>query len=94
MSYSGLLSITCLINKTFIIKEEPIIFSRGIFDNTIDEDEIIYGLEEEICRFFEDKRNISKKDKKINQNLETLSRNFIYKYTGKKPLTNISIIHI
>ena len=51
-------------------------------------------LEEEIYKFFDDKNNISKKEKKIYQKLETLSRNLIYKHSRKKPLTNISIVHI
>ena len=45
-------------------------------------------------KFFEDKTNLSKKEKKLYQKLETLSRNFIFKHTRKKPLTNISIVHI
>ena len=36
----------------------------------------------------------SRKEKKIYQKLETLSRNLIYKHSRKKPLTNISIVHI
>ena len=38
--------------------------------------------------------NLSKKEKKLYQKLETLSRNFVFKHTRKKPLTNISIVHI
>ena len=94
ISYSGVLFITCLVNKKFVLKEEPSLFSKGVFGNNMDEEDIIYQLEEEIYRFFDDKNNLKKKDKKINQKLETLSRNFIYKHTGKKPLTNINIIHI
>ena len=70
------------------LNEEP----PDLYD--INEEDIIYQLEEEIYQFFDDKNNLKKKDKKINQKLETLSRNFIYKHTGKKPLTNINIIHI
>ena len=94
ISYSGVLFITCLVNKKFVLKEEPSLFSKGVFGNNMDEEDIIYQLEEEIYRFFDDQNNFKKKDKKINQKLETLSRNFIYKHTGKKPLTNINIIHI
>jgi hypothetical protein len=55
---------------------------------------MVYLLEEEIYKFFEDKTNLSKKEKKLYQKLETLSRNFVFKHTRKKPLTNISIVHI
>ena len=67
---------------------------RMIFWDASPEMNFQYQLEEEIYQFFDDKNNLKKKDKKINQKLETLSRNFIYKHTGKKPLTNINIIHI
>ena len=94
ISYNGVLFITCVLNKKFVLKDDPSVFSKGIFGDDINEEDIIYQLEEEIYQFFDDKNNLKKKDKKINQKLETLSRNFIYKHTGKKPLTNINIIHI
>ena len=94
MSYNGALAITCIINKKYELKENPIIFSSGLFSEDLNEDDLIYQLEEEIYQFFDDKKNLNKKDKKINQKLETISRNFIYKHTLKKPLTNISIVHI
>ena len=77
------------------LKNEPVIFSSGILsDDEYDSDEVINILEEEIYKFFDDKSNISKKEKKIYQKLEALSRNLIYKHSRKKPLTNISIVHI
>ena len=94
LSYSGVLFITCILNKKLDLKDDPSIFSRGIFSNDINEEDIIYQLEEEIYKFFEDKNNLKKKDRKINQKLETLCKNFIFKHTGKKPLTNINIVHI
>ena len=95
MSYNGVLNITCLLDKKMNLKETPIIFTSGIVsDEEHDNDEMVYLLEEEIYKFFDDKSNISKKEKKVHQKLETLSRNFIYKHARKKPLTNISIVHI
>ena len=94
LSYSGVLFITCILNKKLDLKDDPSIFSRGIFSNDINEEDIIYQLEEEIYQFFEDKNNLNKKDRKINQKLETLCKNFIFKHSGKKPLTNINIVHI
>ena len=95
MSYNGVLNITCVLDKKMNLKNEPIIFSSGILsDDEYDSDEVINILEEEIYKFFDDKSNISKKEKKIYQKLETLSRNLIYKHSRKKPLTNISIVHI
>ena len=95
MSYNGVLNITCVLDKKMNLKNEPVIFSSGILsDDEYDSDELINILEEEIYKFFDDKNNISKKEKKIYQKLETLSRNLIYKHSRKKPLTNISIVHI
>ena len=95
MSYNGVLNITCVLDKKMNLKNEPVIFSSGILsDDEYDSDEVINILEEEIYKFFNDKNNISKKEKKIYQKLETLSRNLIYKHSRKKPLTNISIVHI
>ena len=95
MSYNGILNITCILDKKMNLKNEPVIFSSGILsDDEYDSDEVINILEEEIYKFFDDKNNISKKEKKIYQKLETLSRNLIYKHSRKKPLTNISIVHI
>ena len=95
MSYNGVLNITCVLDKKMNLKNEPVIFSSGILsDDEYDSDEVINILEEEIYKFFDDKNNISKKEKKIYQKLETLSRNLIYKHSRKKPLTNISIVHI
>ena len=95
MSYNGVLNITCVLDKKMNLKNEPVIFSSGILsDDEYDSDDVINILEEEIYKFFDDKSNISKKEKKIYQKLETLSRNLIYKHSRKKPLTNISIVHI
>ena len=95
MSYNGVLNITCVLDKKMNLKNEPVIFSSGILsDDEYDSDEVINILEEEIYKFFDDKSNISKKEKKIYQKLEILSRNLIYKHSRKKPLTNISIVHI
>ena len=95
MSYNGVLNITCVLDKKMNLKNDPVIFSSGILsDDEYDSDEVINILEEEIYKFFDDKSNISKKEKKIYQKLETLSRNLIYKHSRKKPLTNISIVHI
>ena len=95
MSYNGVLNITCVLDKKMNLKNEPVIFSSGILsDDEYDSDEVINILEEEIYKFFDDKSNISKKEKKIYQKLETISRNLIYKHSRKKPLTNISIVHI
>ncbi len=95
MSYNGVLNITCVLDKKMNLKNEPVIFSSGILsDDEYDSDEVINILEEEIYKFFDDKSNLSKKEKKIYQKLETLSRNLIYKHSRKKPLTNISIVHI
>ena len=94
ISYNGILFVTCVLNKKLVLKEDPSVLSKGVFGGDINEEDIVNQLEDEIYAFFEDKSNLKKKDKKINQKLETLSRNFIYKHTGKKPLTNINIIHI
>ena len=77
-----------------IARNKKIDFFRKNTKTNINEEDIIYQLEEEIYQFFEDKNNLKKKDRKKNQKLETLCKNFIYKHTGKKPLTNINIVHI
>ena len=95
MAYNGVLNVTCIIDQKMNLKENPLIISSGIVsDQEYENDEMVYLLEEEIYKFFEDKSNLSKKEKKLYQKLETLSRNFVFKHTRKKPLTNISIVHI
>ena len=95
MAYNGVLNVTCIIDQKMNLKENPLIISSGIVsDQEYENDEMVYLLEEEIYKFFEDKTNLSKKEKKLYQKLETLSRNFVFKHTRKKPLTNISIVHI
>ena len=89
------MNVTCIIDQKMNLKENPLIISSGIVsDQEYENDEMVYLLEEEIYKFFEDKTNLSKKEKKLYQKLETLSRNFVFKHTRKKPLTNISIVHI
>ena len=64
MSYNGILHITCLLDKKMQLKDNPIVYSCGIVDEENGEDYTNYLLEEEIYKFFEDQRNIFKKEKK------------------------------
>ena len=81
-------------NKKLRLNSPPIISCNGIdlFDDY--EEDIIDSLEEEIYNFFDDTRNLSKKDSKVHKKLESVSKNFIFKRTRKKPLTNIHLVHI
>jgi ribonuclease J len=94
MSFNGILNITCVLNKKLRLNSPPIISCNGIdlFDEY--DDDIIDSLEEEIYNFFDNTNNLSKKDSKVHKKLESVSKNFIFKRTRKKPLTNIHLVHI
>ena len=73
----------CIIDQKMNLKENPLIISSGIVsDQEYENDEMVYLLEEEIYKFFEDKTNYQKK-KKLYQKLETLSRNLFSSILAK-----------
>jgi ribonuclease J len=94
MSFNGILNITCVLNKKLKLSSPPIISCNGIDLYDEFDDDIIDSLEEEIYNFFDNTNNLSKKDSKVHKKLESVSKNFIFKRTRKKPLTNIHLVHI
>ena len=94
MSHNGTLNITCVLDKKLKLKSPPVISCNGVDLYDDEDDDVIDSLEEEIYNFFDNSNNLSKKDQKINKKLESFTKNFIFKRTRKKPLTNIHLVHI
>ena len=82
-----------LINNKGNVHKKPIVSFKGL--PVAEEDEFIYGLEESIENIT---KTFSLKSKKQEQNLidalKISCRKYSKEKTGKKPFTNINIVHI
>jgi len=93
ISSNGFLEATIMITPKGNIHNKPLVTFRGlpVYEN----DDFIYGLEEEIektVRTFS-LNNAKQKDNLIDA-LKTTCRKFSKEKTGKKPLTNINLVRI
>ena len=93
ISSNGFLEATIMITPKGNIHNKPLVTFRGlpVYEN----DEFIYGLEEEIEKTVKtfSLNNIKQKDNLIDA-LKITCRKFSKEKTGKKPLTNINLVRI
>ena len=93
ISSNGFLEATIMITPKGNIHNKPLVTFRGlpVYEN----DDFIYGLEEEIERTVKtfSLNNIKQQDNLIDA-LKITCRKFSKEKTGKKPLTNINLVRI
>ncbi len=93
ISSNGFLEATIMITPKGNIHNKPLVTFRGlpVYEN----DEFIYGLEEEIERTLKTfSLNNSKQQDNLIDALKITCRKFSKEKTGKKPLTNINLVRI
>ena len=93
ISSNGFLEATIMITPKGNIHNKPLVTFRGlpVYEN----DDFIYGLEEEIERTVKTfSLNNSKQQDNLIDALKTTCRKFSKEKTGKKPLTNINLVRI
>ena len=93
LSANGYLEVTILITPKGNIHNNPILTFKGLPIN--EEDEFIYGLEEEIektSRSF--KLGNKQQEHNLIDALKTACRKFTKEKTGKRPFTNINLVRV
>jgi ribonuclease J len=93
ISSNGFLEATIMITPKGNIHNKPLVTFRGlpVYEN----DDFIYGLEEEIERTVKTfSLNNTKQQDNLIDALKTTCRKFSKEKTGKKPLTNINLVRI
>jgi ribonuclease J len=93
ISSNGFLEATIMITPKGNIHNKPLVTFRGlpVYEN----DEFIYGLEEEIERTVKTfSLNNTKQQDNLIDALKITCRKFSKEKTGKKPLTNINLVRI
>ena len=93
LSSNGYMEVTILITPKGNIHKRPILSFKGL--PILDEDEFIYGLEEEIestAKTFS--LNSKKQEHNLIDALKIACRKYSKEKTGKKPFTNINIVKI
>jgi len=93
LSSNGYMEVTILITPKGNIHKRPILSFKGL--PIIDEEEFIYGLEEEIessAKTFS--LNSKKQEHNLIDALKIACRKYSKEKTGKKPFTNINIVKI
>ena len=93
ISSNGFLEATIMITPKGNIHNKPLVTFRGlpVYEN----DEFIYGLEEEIEKTVKTfSLNNSKQQNNLIDALKITCRKFSKEKTGKKPLTNINLVRI
>jgi len=93
ISSNGFLEATIMITSKGNIHNKPLVTFRGlpVYEN----DEFIYGLEEEIERTVKTfSLNNTKQQDNLIDALKITCRKFSKEKTGKKPLTNINLVRI
>ena len=93
ISSNGFLEATIMITPKGNIHNKPLVTFRGlpVYEN----DEFIYGLEEEIERTIKTfSLNNTKQQDNLIDTLKITCRKFSKEKTGKKPLTNINLVRI
>ena len=93
ISSNGFIEATIIITPKGNIHNKPLVTFRGLPVN--ENDEFIYGLEEEIERTVKtfSLNNVKQQDNLIDA-LKITCRKFSKEKTGKKPFTNINLVHI
>jgi ribonuclease J len=93
ISSNGFLEATIMITPKGNIHNKPLVTFRGL--PVSENDEFIYGLEEEIERTIKTfSLNNSKQQDNLIDALKITCRKFSKEKTGKKPLTNINLVRI
>ena len=93
LSSNGYMEVTILVTPKGNIHKRPILSFKGL--PILDEDEFIYGLEEEIessAKTFS--LNSKKQEHNLIDALKIACRKYSKEKTGKKPFTNINIVKI
>ena len=93
LSSNGYMEVTILITPKGNIHKRPILSFKGL--PILDEEEFIYGLEEEIestAKTFS--LNSKKQEHNLIEALKIACRKYSKEKTGKKPFTNINIVKI
>ncbi len=93
ISSNGFLEATIMITPKGNIHSKPLVTFRGlpVYEN----DDFIYGLEEEITRTVKTfSLNNTKQEDNLIDALKITCRKFSKEKTGKKPLTNINLVRI
>ena len=93
LSANGYLEVTILITPKGNIHNNPILTFKGLPIN--EEDEFIYGLEEEIEKTSKSfKLGNKKQEHNLIDALKTACRKFTKEKTGKRPFTNINLVRV
>ena len=93
LSSNGYLEVTLLITSKGNIHDNPILSFRGL--PIYEEDEFIYGLENEIEKITKSfKIGSRKQEHNLIDALKIACRKFTKEKTGKKPYTNINLVNI
>jgi len=93
LSSNGYMEVTILITPKGKIHKRPILSFKGL--PIIEEDEFIYGLEEEIENIAKTfSLNNKKQEHNLIDALKIACRKYSKEKTGKKPFTNINIVKI
>jgi ribonuclease J len=93
LSSNGYMEVTILVTPKGKIHQKPILTFKGL--PIIEEEEFIYGLEEEIenkTRTFS--LNSKKQEKNLIDAVKIVCRKYSKEKTGKKPFTNINLVRI
>ena len=93
LSTNGYMEVTILVTPKGNIHQKPILTFKGL--PIIEEEEFIYGLEEEIenkTRTFS--LNSKKQEKNLIDAVKIVCRKYSKEKTGKKPFTNINLVRI
>ena len=93
LSANGYLEVTILITPKGNIHNNPILTFKGLPIN--EEDEFIYGLEEEIEKTSKSfKLGSKQQEHNLIDALKTACRKFTKEKTGKRPFTNINLVRV
>ena len=93
LSANGYLEVTILITPKGNIHNNPILTFKGLPIN--EEDEFIYGLEEEIEKTSKSfKLGNKQQEHNLIDALKTTCRKFTKEKTGKRPFTNINLVRV
>ena len=93
LSANGYLEVTILITPKGNIHNNPILTFKGLPIN--EEDEFIYGLEEEIEKISKSfKLGNKQQEHNLIDALKTACRKFTKEKTGKRPFTNINLVRV
>ena len=93
LSNNGYMEVTILVTPKGNIHKRPIISFKGL--PVVDEEEFIYGLEEELestAKKFS--LNSKKQEHNLIDALKIACKKYAKEKTGKKPFTNINIVKI